>query len=178
MKKLFYPVVAALLLITSAFVSVTSQDWKIDESFSIKFTSKDPSGIFKVFTGAINFDENDLASSRFDLSIDVNSISMGNGMKNKKSLSPEWFDAEKYPTIKYTSSKVEKSGSGYMITGDLKIKGTSKQYKIPFDFKRSGESGKFTGSFDVNRMDFKIGKSSGAVPDIMKVDFSVPVNKK
>jgi len=178
MKKLFYPIIAGLLLITSAFVSVTSQEWKIEDNFSIKFTSKDPSGIFKVFKGSINFDETDLASSKFNLTIDVNSISMGNGMKNKKAMTAEWFDAEKYPTITYTSSKVEKSGNSYLITGVLKIKGISKNYKIPFDFKKSGETGTFTGAFDVNRIDFKVGKSSGAVPDIMKVEYTVPVNKK
>lgn len=178
MKKLFYPALAALILVSTAFMSITSQEWKIADDFSIKFTSKDPSGIFREFKGSINFDESDLSAAKFDLTIPVASISMGNGMKNKKSMIPEWFDAEKYPNITYKSASVEKSAKGYMIVGDLKIKGTSKQYKIPVDFQKTGETGKFTGTFNVNRMDFKIGKSSGAVPDIMKVEFSVPVNKK
>lgn len=177
MKKIFYPALAAVILVSSAFMSVTSVDWKIGKDFSIKFTSEDPSGIFKEFKGSINFDENDLGAAKFDLTIPVASISMGNGMKNKKSLTPEWFDAEKYPNITYKSTSVSKTDKGYVINGDLKIKGTSKPYKIPVDFKKAGETGKFTGTFNVNRMDFKVGKSSDVVPDIMKVEFSVPVNK-
>ena len=178
MKKLFYPALAALILVSSAFMSITSQEWKIAPDYSIKFTSDDPSGVFKQFTGSINFDESDLTAAKFDLTIPVASINMGNGMKNKKAQIEEWFDAEKYPNITYRSTSVVKSDKGYTIIGDLKIKGTSKTYKIPVDFKKSGETGKFTGTFNVNRMDFKVGKSSGVVPDIMKVEFSVPVNKK
>jgi polyisoprenoid-binding protein YceI len=178
MKKLLYPILAGVILIGSAFATLSSQEWKISDGYSIKFSSKDPSGIFKEFKGVILFDESDLAGSKFDLTIDVSSISMGNGMKNKKSQLPEWFDAAKYPVIKYTSTKIEKTGSNYTITGDLKIKGTSKTYKIPFNFNNAGATGKFSGTFNVNRLDFKVGKDDGFVPANLKVEFTVPVAKK
>jgi polyisoprenoid-binding protein YceI len=179
MKKVFYPLLAVVILISSAFMSVTTAtEWKIKDDYSIKFISADPTGIFKTFGGSIKFDEADLAGSKFDLSIDVNSISTGNGMQNKKALTAEWFDATKFPKITYTSSKIEKVGGSYMITGNLKMKGTTKAYKIPFEFKKNGENAKFTGTFNVKRSDFKIGKPGGAVPDIMKIEFAVPVEKK
>lgn len=65
-------------------MSYNPQEWKITDDYSIKFKSKDPSGIFKDFKGDINYDANDLANSKFDVSIDVSSISTGNGMMNKK----------------------------------------------------------------------------------------------
>lgn len=177
MKKLFYPALATVILVSSAFMSVTAVDWKIADGYSIKFTSDDPSGIFKEFTGSINFDESDLANAKFDLKIPVSSISTGNGMQNKKAMTEEWFDQAKYPNITYTSTSVVKADKGYTIIGNLKLKGTTKTYKIPVDFKKTGETGKFTGSFKVNRLDFKIGKPGGGVPDYMKIDFSVPVKK-
>jgi polyisoprenoid-binding protein YceI len=170
---------AVVVLVSSAFMSVTAAtEWKIKEDYSIKFISDDPSGIFKTFKGTILFDEADLAGSKFNLTIDVNSISTGNGMQNKKAMTAEWFDQAKYPTITYVSDKVEKAGGSYMISGKLKMKGVSKSYKIPFEFKKNGENGKFTGTFNVKRSDFKIGKPGGAVPDIMKIEFAVPVVKK
>lgn len=177
MKKLLYPALAAFILMSTAFMSITSQEWKIAPDFSIKFISKDPTGVFKEFTGSINFDENDLAAAKFDLTIPVASINMGNGMKNKHGRSEDWFDAEKYPNITYKSTAVEKTSNGYLIVGDMKIKGITKQYKIPVDFKKTGETGKFTGTFNVNRLDFKIG-NPGKVAEVLKVEFSVPVNKK
>lgn len=180
MKKLLYPALAVVLLSTSAFMMAipTATEWKIKDEFSIKFKSDDPSGEFGKFKGTIKFDESDLDNSKFDLSIEVASINTGNGMQNKKALTEEWFNATKYPNITYVSSKIEKSGEGYMITGSLKIKGVSKTYKIPFNFAKSSESGKFSGKFNVKRSDFKIGKAGGNVPDVMKIEFTVPVGKK
>ena len=169
---------AGVLLLSSAFMSIQSQEWAIASGYSIKFTSKDPTGTFTSFKGNINFDEADLAKAKFDLTIDVNSISMGNGMKNKKALTAEWFDEAKYKTITYVSSKVEKSGDAYKITGNLKMKGITKAYPITVKFTKSGTTGKFTGSFNVSRKDFGVGKPSDVVPDIMKIDVSVPVTKK
>lgn len=175
MKKFFYPVVAAVLILTSAFVTVSTQEWTIKDDYSIKFTSKDPSGSFKSFKGTIVFDEADLANSKFDVAIDVNSINMGNGMKNKKSQTSEWFDEAKYPTINFTTTKIEKTDNGFKLTGNLKAKGKSKKYAIPVKFNDN----KFTGSFNVKRSDFGIGDgNTDVVPDIMKIEFSVPVSKK
>lgn len=178
MKRLAYPILAGVLLLSSAFMSITSQEWKIGDGHSIKFSSKDPTGVFSSFKGTIDFDESDLASAKFNLTIDVNSINMGNGMKNKKALTDEWFNEPKYKTITYVSSKVEKSGDSYKITGNLKMKGITKQYVIPVKFAKTDAGGKFSGTFNVSRKDFGVGKPSEVVPDIMKIDFTVPVTKK
>ena len=45
-------------------------------------------------------------------------------------------------------------------------------------YTKSGETAKFTGAFNVKRTDYKIGHASEAVPDVMKIEFSVPVSKK
>lgn len=178
MKRIFYPLMAGVLLMSSAYLSVTSQDWKINDGYSIKFKSKDPSGIFKDFKGSIKYDEKDLAGSKFDVSIDVSSISTGNGMMNKKAQTEEWFDAEKYPQIKYVSNKIEKSDKGITVYGDLKIKGTSKPTKINVAVKNSGDKAEFSGTFNVNRIDFKVGHKSETVPDVLKIEFEIPVSKK
>jgi polyisoprenoid-binding protein YceI len=178
MKNLIYPMLASVLLVTSAFMSTSTQEWKIASNYSIKFISKDPTGIFKVFKGTIKYDEKDLAGSKFDLSIDVSSISTGNGMMNKKAQIDEWFSTEKFPQITFVSSKIEKTEKGVSIYGDLKIKGTSKPTKINATVTGSGDKMSFEGTFNVKRSDFKVGHKSETVPDIMKIEFEVPVTKK
>jgi polyisoprenoid-binding protein YceI len=179
MKSFIYPFLAVVLLISSAFMTVsTNQELTIKDGYSIKFTSKDPSGIFKEFSGKILFDEADLTSSKFDLAVKVSSISTGNGMMNKKSLSKEWFDAAQFPNIKFVSTKIEKSDKGYSIIGNLTIKGTTKLTKIPTVYKSNGNDGSFSGVFYVKRSIFKLGSPSDAVPDVLKVTFNVPVSKK
>src|SRR4051794_14811866 len=112
MKQLVYPFAAIVLIVASAFTFIKSQDWKISDNYSIKFDGGDPSGEFKGLQGTVSFDPNDLASSKFDVSIDVATINTGNGMKNTHAKSAMWFDAEKYPTIKFTSTSITKTDTG------------------------------------------------------------------
>src|ERR1700754_4740839 len=113
MKKIIYPIAALALLLASAFTVIKSQDWKISDNYAIKFDGGDPSGEFKGLKGNISFDAADLKSSKFDVSIDVATINTGNGMKNTHAKSEKWFDAEKYPTIKFKSSSITKTATGY-----------------------------------------------------------------
>ena len=178
MKKFVYPILSIVLLaVSTATVYVTAPSYKISEGYSIQFKSKDPSGEFKVMKGIVKFSEEDLSDSKFDLSFDVNSISTGNGMKNKKAQTAEWFDAAKYPKITFVSTKVEKSGSDYVVVGNLKIKGVSKEQRVPLKVKKNGNDLVFTGDFKVNRIDYKVGKKSNVVPDIMNISYSIPVSK-
>lgn len=174
MKKFIYPLAAVALLAASAFTLIKSQDWKISDSYSIKFDGGDPSGEFKGLKGVISFDPADLQSSKFDATIDVASINTGNGMKNTHAKSDKWFDAEKYPTIKFTSTSITKTTSGYQAAGTLDMHGVQKPVTIPFTF----DNNEFKGSFEVNRMDFNINTAEpnhgGAK---FKVDIDVPVTK-
>jgi polyisoprenoid-binding protein YceI len=178
MNKMIYPFAAALLLLTSAALSVTATDYKLKEGHTIQFKSKDPTGVFKTMKGTIKFDEADLAGSKFDLTFDVSSISTGNGMMNKKAQTAEWFDEAKYPQIKFVSSKIVKAGNDFTVTGKLTIKGVTKEKSIPLKVTKSGTDLTFSGSFVVNRMDFKVGKTSDAVPNNMNINYSIPVAKK
>lgn len=170
---------ALVLLTSSAIVSMsTATEYKIKDGYSIDFKSKDPSGDFKVMKGTIKFDENDLANSKFELNFDVSSISTGNGMKNKKAQTAEWFNAPKFPQINYTSTKVDKSGEDFIVYGNLKMKGITKEKKVPLKVTKSGSDLVFSGSFSVNRLDYKVGKPSEVVPSTMNISFSIPVSKK
>ena len=170
-------IIAILLLAGSAFTFIAAPPYQIAEGYSIGFSSADASGIFKGFKGTVVFDDANPAGSRFDVTVEVATINTGNGLQNKHAKSDEWFDATKYPQIRYTSQKFVKVGSGYQVTGDLEIHGVKKSVTIPFTFAKTATGGKFTGSFDVNRNDFKLGKPGGDVGEAIKIDLSVPVTK-
>jgi polyisoprenoid-binding protein YceI len=171
---------AALAIVClSAFTYVALDHYVVTDDFSIEFKSKDPSGSFSKMEGQIDFDDKDLSKCNFDLKIDVRSISTGNGMMTKKSQTPEWFDAAKYPFAKFKSTKVEKKeGNQYNIFGNLTIKGITKPVTVPASYVKAGNKITLKGSFFVNRMDFKIGHKSDAVPDQMKVNFEIPATSK
>ena len=174
MKKLVFPLAAGILFIASAFTVKFAQDWKIAESYSVKFSGGDPSGEFKGLKGTVKFDPNDLAGSLFDVSVDVASINTGNGMKNTHAKSEKWFDAEKYPTIQFTSSAITKTATGYEAKGMLTMHGVQKEVVLPFTF----DNNVFKSSFSVNRLDYNVNTAEpnhGA--STFTVDIAVPVTK-
>ncbi len=174
MKKLVYPFAAITLIVASAFTVIKSKDWKITDNASVKFNGGDPFGEFSGFKGIVSFDPNDLATSKFDVTIDVATINTGNGMKNTHAKSDKWFDAEKYPTIKFTSTAVTKTSAGYEAKGILDMHGVQKEITLPFTF----ENNVFNGSIEVNRLDYNINTAEPAHgAATFKVDASVPVSK-
>lgn len=172
-----YPIAAVLILAGSAFTFIAPQNYQIAEGYNISFSSDEAGGIFKGFKGTIAFDDANPAASKFDVTIDVNTINTGNGLQNKHAKSDEWFDAAKYPQMHFVSQKMVKAGSGYQVTGDLEIHGVKKSVTLPFTFKKSATGGTFAGSFPINRSDFNIGKPGGEVAEQIKIDLSVPVTK-
>ncbi|MEO5891027.1 MAG: YceI family protein [Ferruginibacter sp.] len=176
MKKVFY-LILTIAVLSTVFAFTLPTTWKIADKFNINFATTGVSGIFKTFTGNVVFDEQNPATSKFDISIDILSINTGNGMQNKHAKSAEWFDASRYPVIKFTSKKIVKTGVGYTAIGDLQLHGISREVSLPFTFKRGGNGGTFEGAFNINRNDFKIGEPGGEVGEVIKVNVSVPVVK-
>ncbi len=169
MKKFIYPFVALAIIAVSAFTIGKSIDWKIADSYTVKFDGGDPSGEFRGLKGTISFDPNNLESSKFNTSIDVASINTGNGMKNTHAKSEKWFDAEKYPTISFTSSAISKTATGYEAVGTLDMHGVQKQIAIPFTFANNI----FASTFEVNRLDYNI---NTAEPEHGSAKFTVSVS--
>lgn len=178
MKKLFYPLMACIMLLTSATLSITTQEYKVKEGFSIKFSSKDPSGTFEKMSGQVHYDKNDLANSSFDFVIDVASINTGNSMKDRKAQTSEWFNAAKHQKISFKSTKVVKSEKGTYVHGNLKMKGVTRFRKIPVKVAETKSGLKLTGTFWVDRSYYKIGKPSKSVPNKLKISYIIPVTKK
>lgn len=175
MKRFLYPLAIVGLLGLSAFTAMYSQNWTITEGYSVKFISEDPTGVFEKMTGTVIFDEKDLGAASFNVTIDVASINCGNGMQNRHAKGEKWFDAEKYPTITFMSIGAVKTATGYSTAGKLTMHGITKDLTIPFTFASSPTGGLFTGAFEVSRGAFGIGEPSKKVPDVMKLEVSVPV---
>ena len=175
MKTFNSLLIAFLALIITGFALEKTVNLEIKEDYQVKFSGTDAEGIFKNLSGDIQFDPKNIDSAYCKLIIDVKSINTGNGMKNKHALSDNWFAAEKYPTIEFSSKLFSKSENGYTVTGILKIHGIEKEITIPFNFRNSI----FTSSFSVNRLDYKVGTMKGMMKKVsneIKLEIIIPVS--
>lgn len=172
MKKTIFPAIALIIIILSGFTFIRSVNWKINEDYFVKFDGGDPSGEFRGLKGTINFDPNNLADSKFDCTVDVETINTGNGMKNTHAKSDKWLDVTKYPVIRFTSKSINKTTDGYEALGTLDFHGVQKEITLPFTFV----NGVFNGGLEINRLDYNVNLEEpkhGA--SVLKVTINVPV---
>lgn len=132
-------------------------------SFSVKhMVITTVKGFFTDFEGEIIYDEYDLKKWFVKGKINVDSINTNNAERDRHLKSPDFFDSQKYPYIKFESKKFRKEGDGYVCTGILTMKGISKEIEIPFKItgKVKDPWGKerigVEASLKLNRQDFGI----------------------
>ena len=142
-------------------------------------------GQFGAFTGTAHIDEANPVDSKVDLSIDVASIDSGTADRDGHLKSGDFFDAETYPTITFSSTDVKRAGSDWTITGDLTIKDVTKPVTIEFEQTGSARDPfgnvrvGFEGETTINRKDWGLTWNAALetggvlVSDKIKLEFDV-----
>ncbi len=120
----------------------------------------DVPGYFRDFTGTINYNT-DVTKSSVEFTAKMTSVDTGVEGRDKHLRSADFFEVEKFPEMTFKSTKVEKSGNQWMITGNLTMKGVTKQVSFPFNIAGflPGERGTRMGATaetTINRKDFGV----------------------
>lgn len=89
-------------------------------------------GIFKDFRGTVDFDADNRSNSSVEFSANIESLDTGNSVRDKHVKSKDFFDAEIYPEMSFQSASLDQFGIDWILTGDLTIKGITKQISFPF----------------------------------------------
>ena len=123
----------------TAAVEDISGDYTIDPTHTrIGFSTRHAMvttvrGQFTDFSGTAHVDTAEPANSRVDLTIQTASIDTGVADRDGHLRSADFFDADTNKEITFTSTKVERDGEDWVITGDLSIKGETKPVTITFE---------------------------------------------
>lgn len=152
-----------------AYVPVPGGEYKIDPAHStIGFAIRHyeinwVEGRFKDFSGTIRFDEKDITKSSVEFAAKVESIDTGVAARDKHLRTADFFEVEKYPDMTFKSTRVERKGKdGYVLHGDLTLKGVTKPVALPFKLAGAIKDARGNTRFGVeahtkiNRRDFQI----------------------
>ena len=165
--KHFTKVIAAVLtLAVPAFASAAP--WSIDaDHSSVGFKVRhmmvsNVKGDFGKVAGIVDIDDQDLAKSKVEVTIDTASINTGVAKRDAHLKGADFFDVDKYPTMTFVSQKVKKAGNGKLkVTGlltlhgitkevVLDVEGPTKAFKDPWGNTKRGASA----TTKINRKDY------------------------
>ena len=191
MNKTFLRAVQVVLLVfLFSFTTSNLQApiWAIDTShskigFEVNHFFTPVVGYFNDYKGELNFDPSDLNGSSVNFVVNVASVKTDSEKRDNHLQSGDFFDAEKFPEMKFSSTSFSKTDDGYIAKGELTIKETTKSIEIPFKVLGLGnhpmKSGTLMlgikGEFTINRNDYGVGTGSWAATAVVGEEVTIKI---
>jgi len=188
-------IAALAVAIAPALAFGQAATWNIDSShtrtgFSVKhLVISDVKGEFGKTSGKAQIDDADLSRSSVEVTIEVGSVDTRDEKRDNHLKSADFFDAAKFPTITFKSTKVTAGKEGAItVAGNLTMRGVTKPVTLegsitkaitdPWGLSRRGAS--FTGKLDRKEWGVswsKVTDVGAVVGDEVKLDIQAEVVK-
>lgn len=175
-QRLHPAVLVAMLILAGAASAQTSKIVSGSTKFSVKFILGTCNGTFDAPRGEAVFNEKTPESSSFDVRIPAATFKTNSNGRDKDLKSEKYFWVEKYPDIHFKSAKVEKKEGKYQATGTLTMRDVSRTVTLPFEAKKNADGTyALASTFDVNRLDYKIGDKDWKLKDVVTVTLQATI---
>lgn len=163
MKKL--NLLAAFLLVAGIATAQTT-NWKVDKGHStIEFNVihnliAEVSGQFKDFDGTIVSEGDSFKGTKVEFTIKTASINTGIENRDKHLRGEDFFDAEKFPEIKFKGILHRENGV-YQLKGDMTMRDVTKKVTFDVTYRGTVDTGKgiragFKVNGKINRLDYGV----------------------
>ncbi len=165
MKHTLATIAIALMMAFNAHAQTT---WIIDHAHSnVKFAVShlvisEVEGNFKVYSGTLQ-SKPDFSDATVEFAVDVNSINTENEGRDKHLKSDDFFNAEKFPKMTFTSTSWKKvDAQHYVLEGDLRIRDITKHVSFTVDYGGTMADGYgntkagFKATTVINRFDYNL----------------------
>lgn len=121
---------------------MATKKWVVDPTHSeIQFKVKHlmittVTGSFNIFNVDAQTEDEDFTKAKISFTADVDSISTGNEQRDAHLKSDDFFNAEKFPQVKFAAAKYENvdNDGSYELYGDLTIRDITKTVKLDVEF--------------------------------------------
>lgn len=171
--------------------SVEAGTYKVESNHTLAqfavnhFGFNDFFGTIPGATGSLSIDPKALGTAKLDVSLPVARISTTNATLDSELVSADWFDAASYPTIRFVSQKVEKTGPRTArISGTVTMHGVSKPLTLNATFGGAGVNPMdkaytigFAATGTLKRSDFGVSKYVPAVSDEVQIKITAAFEK-
>jgi polyisoprenoid-binding protein YceI len=137
--------------------------WRLDQArsaltFAYTEAGRPQDGRFTTLSAEGVFDLDQPGETRLVMTVDVDSIDLGDILKSAFALKEDWFDASAYPTAVFTLTNLRPVGpQTYAATGELQIKGASQSVAAEVRITPMGDRIRVAGQMPLNRRAFGVG---------------------
>ena len=173
-------------------LSVYSQDvYRVDQvhsdaSFKIRHFLSKTTGHFSEFEGTITYYPESLDKSSVLFIIKSKSIDTQNESRDTHLRGSDFFEVDKYPELKFISTKVIKGSnpSEILVTGNFTLRGITKTITVPVTFLGSMATpfkdirAGFEAAFKINRNEFGITYGKGVLGDDVEISLNIEAIKQ
>ncbi|MCB1307098.1 MAG: YceI family protein [Leptospiraceae bacterium] len=136
----------------------------------------DHTGGFGTWNGTAYFEANELKA--VEVIINAGSIFADADRLTGHLRSPDFFDVEQYPDIRFVGHTIEAGGEGgtHTVTGNLTMRGVTRQISFPVTVSQEGDLVRADSAFTINRFDWGIeypGKPDDLIREQVLVRFNL-----
>lgn len=167
----------ALLLALAAPCIASAADYSVQSGSTLGFTSNFQGssfdGHFDKWTAAISYDSAKLASSKFDVTVDLSTAKTGDNDRDSALPGPDFFNAAKYPQAHFVTTAFHQQGSQVVADGMLTLRGVTKPVSLTVVFKPQGNGATLDVTGTVKRLDFGVGGGQYADTSVIGPDVKV-----
>jgi polyisoprenoid-binding protein YceI len=136
-----------------------------------------PEAGFDDVTGTLMWDADDIANSSVDVTVVADSVHSHVAVLDQKLKSAEFLDAQRYPRLRFVSTRVERRDDGNLkIHGTLTVHGTTRPITLDAHLNRVGiypmlevPAAGFSASAVIKRSEFGVGEGIPYVGDELTV---------
>jgi polyisoprenoid-binding protein YceI len=154
-----------LLLLSSLPLAAVAKDWQVDAAqstlgFSGDYQGEAFDGVFKRFDAKISYDDADLATAKFDVSVDLSSVDTQSSERDETLASSDFFETSKYPQAHFVTQSFARAADGSVTAqGTLTLHGTSKPVVLKVKFAPTADGATLDVDTTLDRLDFSLGSS-------------------
>ena len=184
---------ASLLVLLALGAAARADTLKIDPvhstvGFKIRHLFANVTGRFTDVSGTINVDADHPENASVDATIGIQSIDTANAKRDQDLKGDNFFQADKFPTMTFKSTKVAVTGQEADVTGDLTLHGVTKPITLHVTFigKGPGMGGGITTGWEatgsLKRSDYgltwsKTIEGTQLVGDDVSIDLEIAANE-
>lgn len=180
-SKLFLAASACLTLVVSLAIAATQWSMQPQQSkltFVAVQAGASFEGAFEKFDSRIAFDPQDLAASRFEVTIDLKSVNTRDDERDSTLKGPDLLAVDRWPQARYVTERFSAKGDGkFVANGKLTLRNVTRDVPIEFTFEKNAQGAWLRGSGKLKRLDFGVGQAewrdTSTVGDDVQVRFTL-----